>query len=131
VFTAGPEAIAWLSENYVVDHPSKLSAIAAIGVLGKLRTMSVSKPQEQPPEPPVENPTPPIDGAITQAQRIKIQNLTLAIYGDEAAKDQQDTWLKSLGYSSAMSCTSAQADARIAELTEAATVGAGVGDIPF
>jgi len=132
-FPSGGVAKEWLQNQFggAVDHPCRLSASLAIEALGKLRTMEVAKPKEQPPEPPVEDAEPANDGPITQAQRDKIRDITLSMYGNESGRDIQDQWLKTMGYSSAMSCTSAQADARIVELTEAATVSAGVDSIPF
>jgi len=113
LFASGAEAQAWMAAKYGLNNPAGLTTADADGVLAELHKMKAAK--TMPPEPSPGEPEPGNDGKVTQGQRDQIRDMTMKLYGDRGP-DEQAAWLKTLGFSSAMSCSYPQAAARILEL---------------
>jgi len=129
LFATGADAQLWLFKSYGVDNPARIPAADVDSVLAKLYAMLTKK--NMPAEPAPAPPEPEQPGiAMTQGQREQIRKWSTQIYGDRAP-DIQTAWLKASGFSSAQSCTYAQAAARILELQRLASTNPTGDDIPF
>lgn len=131
LFTTGAEAQAWLT-SHGHPNPATLTKDDANGLLADLSKMKYQRQQAA-----ITTPAPaPTNGNgqhATPEQRATIRELTMAIHGEQAPT-QQAAWLQSLGYSSPMSLTYAQAQQRILELEAIAqpvAAAAAPDEIPF
>ena len=136
LFPSGQAAQEWLLENAATNDPAGLTEAEAMGVLSKLnlmkheRTLPTPPPPEPQPEPDHNGNGQTPNGKIEQWQRDRIRELTIELYADQAAV-QQEEWLRSLGYGSAQSLTFLQAADRIAELERLACPRAETESLPF
>ena len=114
LFASGKAAQEWLLEHNATNSPAELTDAEADGVLAALLTIKseLNKPTPPPPASPVDTQA---DGRASKAQRDRIRELTMQLYGDKAAENQAG-WLATLGYQSACSLTPMQAAERIADL---------------
>lgn len=130
LFKSGKQAQDWLLEHNSTNSPAELTDAEADGVLAALLTIKseLNKPTPPPPAAPVDAQA---DGRATKAQRDRIKELTIQVYGDQAAANQAG-WLSTMGYQSAQSLTPLQAAERIADLERIACPKAPADDnLPF
>ena len=132
LFATGDAAQEWLLENAATNDPAGLSEAEAMGVLSKLNLMKHERtmPAPPPPEPQQDQSGQTANGKVQQWQRDRIRELTMQVYGDQAAV-QQEEWLRLLGYGSAQSLTFPQAADRIADLERLACPKAETDPLPF
>jgi hypothetical protein len=132
LFATGDAAQEWLLENAATNDPAGLTEAEAMGVLSKLNLMKHERtmPSPPPPEPQQDQSGQTANGKVQQWQRDRIRELTIQVYGDQAAV-QQEEWLRTLGYGSAQSLTFPQAADRIADLERLACPRAETDPLPF
>lgn len=127
MFSTGAAAQEWLLNGAGTNNPQELLATEADGVLSAL--LKLKHEMHQPaPLPPA--PAEPVCDQPTDEQRQAIRAMTTELYGDRAAEKQAD-WLRSLGYSSILSCTRLQAAERISFLDSQKHPKSADADIPF
>ena len=119
LFATGAAASEWLLEKFSTNDPSTLLASEAESVLIELNRMVSEKRQREAAEKLHASEQAPVNTepvvTASKDQRECIRELTMQIHGDKAM-EVQAAWLRSLGYSAALSLSAAQAAQRINEL---------------